>query len=434
MIKKISNYGTLVILGTLLLLVYKLQLVEANEYLGYVNFSISLEYVSAVLVSILFISLILPKSVEKPSDFFVFLYGIFVIFPYAVLFPIRGLIGLLDFFINFLILIFPVLCIAGIARINISANIPVLIGDRKITLIILLLSVFGVVIAYFTAPESAGFDVNNSYDRRLDARDGVASGSMAAYLIAATTNGFGPYLAFQGALRKQLMIVLFSMACGIAVYYFYGVKTPILIVCVALIIGQGVRTKRIHGFVRLIRNLLACVIVFALIEHFVFGYSFVGDYFVRRALTVPPYIVSAFFEFMDSSQSDIWSAFSGAQTSEPITFVVGEVFLDSPGLNANTNAFLYQLAANGIFSYLATIILVAFVFNILNSAYAAKRQPAMLYLGFLYAILLTEQAATTALVSSGVGFLIILLVFSEKGESTELSDKAETAETTAVVR
>ena len=52
------------------------------------------------------------------------------------------------------------------------------------------------------------------------------------------------------------------------------------------------------------------------------------------------------------------------------------------------------------------------VFAVLDGVYASKANPVLLYVGFAYAILLPEQAATTALLSSGVGALVALGVFS----------------------
>ena len=62
--------------------------------------------------------------------------------------------------------------------------------------------------------------------------------------------------------------------------------------------------------------------------------------------------------------------------------------------------------------YALAILLVGCVFALLDATYACRRNPELLFCGFSYAILLNAQAATTALVSSGIGFLVILVIFS----------------------
>lgn len=422
MISRATIFVLVLVIAGLLLAGYSLQLAEANEYIGYVAFPIDFSYLLIFLSSVCLITVLVPRGVSRPSDFFIFLYCIFVLLPYSTLFPIRMPVSFSDFLYNFFVLAAPVFLIKLTSLIRLSIYIPQLISEKFVTLAVVAASLVGLLIASVNSPESAGFDLLTSYDRRLEARDTLVTGGLAAYVVAASINGFGPFLAFLAGWHNKIWLFLFSLFCGVGFYYLYGVKAPLLIIAVAYLIGFMARTKSVRGFVAVVLTLLVCMLSFFIIEYYFFGYSIVGDYLIRRAFSVPPFIASAFFDFMNSNGSITWSAFTGVDSAEPITFFIGEVFLNSPGLNANTNAFLYQLAANGFPYYIITMLLVSIVYIVLDMVYISKRQVTVLYLGFIYAILLTEQAATTALLSSGVGFLILLTLFSKPNLNWEKED------------
>ncbi|MDY0096650.1 MAG: hypothetical protein RBT80_28455 [Candidatus Vecturithrix sp.] len=196
-------------------------------------------------------------------------------------------------------------------------------------------------------------------------------------------------------------------------YYLLGFKAPFAYIILATLIGGAVRGGRICIIPRVVYLIFSLIFGAFIFEYLFFGFSLTGDYLIRRVLSIPPYVISAYFDFMGAGSSFHWSVAEGVNRSEPITFLVGESFLGFPGLNANTNTFIYQLAAGGVPLYALTIMLVVSVFAMLDAVYAGKKNPALLYLGSLYAVLLTEQAATTALVSSGVGLLIVLNAMSQ---------------------
>ena len=95
---------------------------------------------------------------------------------------------------------------------------------------------------------------------------------------------------------------------------------------------------------------------------------------------------------------------------QPITMVMGE-YLGDPTLNANTNSFLYALGSTGWGGYIFDVLLVCAVFNFMDRLYIGRRDPALLWLGFLFSLLLVEQSSKTALVSSGIALAVLLSLF-----------------------
>lgn len=406
-----SGLSFLLIISTGLLTAYALQLAETNEHMGYKAIPIDLGYVASLSIALGIIGLLMPTKITKPSDFLSLLYGLFVLLPYSILHPIRHEISLLDFSIFFSALVAPLVATKIIVLITPPVRFPAAIGQRAFVWLVSCFCLAGLAMAFSNAPSAAGFDLSTSYERRIEGRSIYSAGTPSAYINAAIVNGFAPFLAFFAGWRRNTHLLVISAICGLGYFYLLGLKAPILFIALAFIIGRAAHTGKIHHFVRSMYFLLLGTIALFIIEYLLFGFSLTGDYLIRRAFTVPPYISSAYFEFMSSNSAIPWTLIDGADTTEPITFVIGEWFLGFPGLNANTNAFLYQLAAGGIPIYVLTIFLVAAVFAILDSAYATKRQPALLYLGFSYSMLITEQAATTALVSSGIGLLIAMTLF-----------------------
>lgn len=411
LLARIKALVCLFLLAVGILMAYNLQLAETNEYMGYHSFSIGLPYLISTMLAIFLIGLLMPVEIKKPSDFFTFIYGVFVLTPYVTLYPIRYLIDSQDLIVFLLALAGPFFIIRMVGFVAPPLRVPRLISMRVLVFLLILLCLVGVFFALLNAPASSGFDLETTYERRLEGRDIFPVRSPLAYLSAAIVNGFAPFLAFVAGWQRRKILLVFSLFCGCAFFYILGLKAPILLIAVASVIGYFARTGRIHKMTKIVYILLFCVFILFLLEFVFFGYSLVGDYFIRRALSVPPWVISAYFEFMSSSSSS-WSLLFGVSSDQSITFIVGEDFLGFPGLNANTNSFIHQLAAGGIPMYALTILLVACVFLLLDATYECRRNPAMQYIGFSFAILLTEQAATTALVSSGIGALVICVIFS----------------------
>ena len=395
-----------------LLAVYHLQLADTNGYLGFRAFEIDFPYLGTAVASIVVAGMLMPAHLRKPSDFFSWVYGLFVVIPYATLYPIRNPVEAEHFLLYFVVLILPLFAIWLVIAAAPAVRVPALITQRALVWLVALLCIAGLLLAFANPPASAGFELENVYERRLEGRSVFPAGSLSAYLNTAVVNGFAPFLAFIAGWRKKALLLLLSVASCVGFFYLLGLKAPLFFTALALMIGYSVRRRQVDTVIVAIYALVMASFLLFLVEYFLFGFSVVGEFFIRRTFSIPPYFVSAYFEFMSSPVTTGWSPLYGVDTSEPIAFHIGESFLGMPGLNANSNAFLYQLASGGIPLYALTIALVTVVFVALDAVYKCRHNAALIYLGFVYAILLTEQAATTALVSSGIGILILLNIVS----------------------
>ncbi len=401
------------VLAFVILATYQLQIAESNAYAGYVSFAVDASFMGRFVASLLLLSLAVPVRIAKPSDCFRLLYGLFVLLPYVVLHEIRGAVPLHEYVADFCILALPVFLMAAASYVVPAVRMPAVFRQEYVICLLVLLCLLGLANALSAPTPSAGFGLD-VYARRLEGRELFPDRSFFAYLNAAIVNGFAPLLAFIAGWRRKLWPLLLSAVCVIGYYYILGLKVPVIFVSLSLALGWAARMGKLETVGKVLCALLLGLFALFLFEYLMSGFSYTADYFFRRAYGVPAFLMAAYFDFMAAGGAPLaaWSALDGVHAAEPITFVVGERFLGDPGLNANTNTFLYALADGGVVLYGATVLLVLIVFLALDAAYRSRGSPVLLYLGFLYAILLTEQAATIALVSSGIGVLIMFFLFS----------------------
>lgn len=398
-----------------ILATYEVQISGANAYMGYADIQVEPGYLALLICSTLLVGAIIPLEINRPSDFFCVFYVIFVVLPYTTLFPISNSVGVSQYLLHYGVLLLPVILVRSVATHTVVLRLPSIISYGFLELVVVALCLAVTAYALRHAPSAAAIDLGTSYDRRIEGREIFQAGTPIAYLNAALVNGFAPFLAFLASWRRSAWLFLVAFACGSAFFYVLGLKAPIFYIVLAYSIGFAARSGRIRSFVLVVFCLLWLALLAAFVEFSVFDYSYVADYFLRRVFAVPAFLMSTYFEFMFHDPFSAWLPASGLRTQDGITFFIGESYLGLKGANANTDAFLYALAAGGVPLYLLTILLVTAVFVFLDATFRSNRNAAYLFVGFLYAILLVEQAATTALVSSGVGALIVLVSLTGRG-------------------
>jgi hypothetical protein len=383
-----------------------------NAYLGYRPLEFTLEYFVAISIAALVIGFTMPLEADKPSDFFRFFYSLLVVLPYGLLYASQGEVSFDQFLLMLSVLSLPLMLLSLTTRVTIAINTPAVISARTIGVFLFVCMVFGTIYILLMAPKTASFDLASIYVRRLDAREVFTAGSLGAYVQSITVNGLLPLTAYLAGIAEKRSRLLVVIACGAAFFYVLGLRAQFPMIAVGYLLGLNVSRSTVHRLPRQVLAIVAAVMAIAVLEWLVFDLSVVGDQIVRRVFTVPPFIISAYFDLMrDVAQG--WSMISGLSAPGGVTYLVGELYFNSPDSNANTNTFIYQLASGGVAAYAANVFLVTAVFILLDSLHRRKRQPVFLYLGFIFSVLLVEQNATTTLLSSGIGLFIIVYAFSK---------------------
>lgn len=409
---RLSVFLFLLLMAFALNLVYRMFLQEANEYMGYRPIDAGFEYWSRVLLCVFIAALMMPVQIARPSDFFFLFYGALVVLPYVTLHPILGPIGIDCFLVNIGVLLLPAATVGFIRQGRFVMKFPSLISTEVAFRFALAAALMGAAYMVIVASGSAGFDIDSSYIRRLAARDIFTDRSVGAYVSSITMNGLLPVLAFYAGLRDRWLWLQITLFCAGVFYYTLGVKAHVLMCGLGWLLGRGTRQGRLSSMPGLIGLLVTLLFLAFFIEYILFEYSYVGDYLLRRLFSVPPSLLSAYFDLI-VNPLQAWGPWSGIDSPYGVTFLVGDLYFNDPDANANTNGFVHQLAANGVLMYIASMFLVGLVFKVIDSCYATKKSAVFIGIGFIYGVLLVEQGATTALLSSGVGLL--LLLFSVSG-------------------
>jgi hypothetical protein len=359
-------------------------------------------------LAVMFGVFLFRKKYDKPSDYFLLLYGMIIIIPYFLLYDIWGgmtLIGLIA-------VAMPFLGVMIICELKFKSLQLTFFSEEFAILIIFLFSVAVVFALLVNPPANASFDIYNSYLRRLESRALYGDRTLIAYASSIVMNCMLALIFFWGVMRGKVFFLIASMFIYMGFYYIYGVKSPLLYMFFAG--GFAFFLRQSGGdvkFFNFIYYVILMIFILAWLEFLFFGYSYLEDYIIRRVFYVGSYLVGAYLHVVGD---DDFSLLQGLVVAKSASMYVGEDFLGSPGLNANTNAFLYMLLQYGVLGYLFAISLVGMVLVFLNSL--SHRSEVFLFISLIFGVLILEQSVTTTLLSSGVGLLLVIFHFSRKRE------------------
>ncbi len=405
--------GSLVLLVAVNLVVYVLQLAETNAYIGYQPLTLGPVYLAVLVLSLLIIWVFVPTRITQPSDFFRYVYGIFVLVPYALFHGAGGAIGISWYACMFALLLAPVLVVSLLGQVRIGLLSIGALSVRALDFLVVVLVLVTALITLRLAPASAGFGILDVYERRVEARDIFVSGSALAYATIISTNSLIPFLAYSAGVRARTWLLIASLVLAAIFFYALGGKASLVYLFLAYLLGKGARKERgatLHRIVFLSISATFCLVV---VEWVLTGYSLTAELTFRRAFAGTGHVMASYFDLMFSDTGK-WSAWSGIHAPGGVTYLVGELYFDvgAGEDNVDTNAFVYALAAGGLPAFMATILLTGGVLWFFDAVHRATHNSRFLYLGFAFSILIAEQAATTALVSSGIGLLTALTFLS----------------------
>lgn len=399
-----------------LIYIYQIYGYPANKYLGYNPIQFGSDYLLMASGSYLFAFYLFGKQYKKPSDYFLMLYGLAVIIPNMLLVDVWH--GGERFIIFRLFLhVIPFLIVMIASNFNLRLERLRLINETTLDVLILLVSVAIIFVLLNGKPATASLSLENSYIRRLEARNTYESGTILAYLSSMIMNGTIPLCVFVGIYKGRIIFMIAAIVLYMMDFYIYGIKAPLLYMTLAGVLAFSLSNHNpISRFYDWLRISIVSSFGFAWIEILFFNYSYVEDYLIRRIYYVSANISGAYSQLI---HGDSFSWMTGVlnPSKEPLTFYVGEHFLGAPGANANTNTFLYFFAQHGIPGYVFITIFVSMIFLIFDAL--RFQSGVFIFLAMMFSILLLEQSATTAFISSGIGILLFSYFLSGKSEYLE---------------
>jgi hypothetical protein len=221
-------------------------------------------------------------------------------------------------------------------------------------------------------------------------------------------NGFLPLLAFWAGVKRSKFLLIAPVIGWLSFFYLIGVKAPLFYITLSYILGVVLLSKQYSSAVLMLLLALLCFLVVSVVELLLFDYSYLADYFFRRAFSVPAFLISTYSDFFTVIHASEWSYHSGLLSDKPVSFIVGEDFLGMAGLNANTNSYVYAFTSGGLFSYIFVCLVVVTTFVVIDWRFKVNKSPEMVYCSFIFGLLLLEQYVGTIFLSSG--FLMVMLV------------------------
>lgn len=385
------------------------QIIQMNQAAGMK----ALTYSHGLLFSLLYVVasfyIYLKAKLNSPQGI---LIGILLFYSYIWFFAFYSVSGFTEarsVFLGGLVLFIPILLLILSAK-YLKVNYELLdLRNRSIKVrvefVITLLLILVSILMY----EKMGisFTFIDSYDRRMLAREEV--NGFLAYYFSMCLNGFAPLLAFLAIYNRKYFYLIVAFTFVLLGFGFIGTKAPIAYALLMAMIGFYF-SRGGNNIVFVLVLAMTGLIFLALLEFLYFGFSWIADIYVRRAILVVPQLQMYFIDFIFNRPDSTFSLLTGSERVTPITFVIGEVYTGNPETNANTISFLTELGRKGILGYLFNVFFLLVFYNLLAHLYKVSRHKVWLAISTLYALLLLEQSYSTALVSSGIAISTFMLV------------------------
>jgi hypothetical protein len=400
------------------------QLEEAN--FGMHSWDMSIDGLIIMVIGILIIAWRLASLKGEPSDFFLVFYSLIVLISFLSLYSVSGKISDKILVPAVFILFAPLLTVSAFREMMqpFRVSFKGIISSSHVERVVFCLVFAVIVLAYFNSPSATGFDITESYVRRLEGRT-LYGGSMG-YALAMTMNGLVPFLAFRGGLTGKNLLLVSAVSASVFFFWLVGVKAPFFYVMVAYLVGLSSNGNRLKKFTYYLLIAILGLWVIVLLEWDLFdNYSLLADYLFRRLFAVQAQVQGFYLDFLFNKKPIDWYWLTGsADTTFQPTFFIGKMYLNNAECNANTNTFLYNFVAGGVGGYLLALLIVPFILALFDQLWRSSQNNNYLFLGFIYGILLTEQAFTTAMVSSGVGLLFVLTVLEKAQLQSKVARKS----------
>lgn len=411
---------TLLTLASWILYVY--QFADTNAYTGIVPLPLHrVDYWWLMALWLVVLAALMPARPSRPSDVFLVLYIIGCCLWPAAYWPAVGLLDTGAAATLAAIMVLPAAAVhltrSLAPRDHATSSSPLAVFRRRYLLVATMgLVACAAVLSYRLAGDAGGFSLDEATARRLQGRETFSGAALPAYLLQMSANGLAPFLAFLGALRRSWLAVVAALAFALLCFWLLGLKSPVAYVFVLTGLGWLVRRGQIARGTILITGLLGFLMAFSIIEMLYFDVSVVAEFLIRRMTLVSSVIQAYFMDALGrvSGLSLLGSGFDlmGHATPE---YYIGATYMGSDLTNANTNAYLHELAVRGVLGYVAVTLGTCLLLAWCDRMWRNDHRPDGFAFATVLAILVVEQAFTTALVSSGLALCMVLSAMFARG-------------------
>lgn len=253
------------------------------------------------------------------------------------------------------------------------------------------------------------------HDRRMLSREFIPGGTLSAYFCSIFTHGVFPILLTYGVQKKKNIYVGIGLLNVLVLWGAFGEKYPMIIAAFIFFVMHYYRRMGYLHILHLVGVFLG-VVLLGIIEAFVFDYSYINDYFLRRTLVVPEVMLGAAELYVDRfghgfyTDTLIGVLFNSNRTT-PLTLLIGSNIFANDQTNANVNFLALSWMQAGLMGVIIEAAIVAGVIILLNKIYQQRGDWLTISVAFLLATKIIEQSLLTALISSGIMLMLISVFF-----------------------
>ena len=400
----------------LLVYLYRVDISPAYSYRGFVTRHLNMVEWAVSVVFFIIPVIILPIYPRRPSDYTVWALYLFSYAPTALLSVHILDRGLTDLVILLLMLLTGFF-LFFYSRSHIFNMLPEInISFKKID--ILLVFLLCIIIPFYVwslidfIPD---LDISTSYARRLMARETVVSSSIGAYILCFSRQCMLLIGVYLGIVKKKPYYLIITALLAIGLFSIDGTKTSILIPCILGVLAWLLVANPDRSILFL--PIAALIIGLSGLVEFWFNHSnIINDYLVRRIFIVTGVLNSFYWDFFSLHPKgmltdSIFSKFMEPVYDVPLTFVIGREYLHNIQSNANTGIWMGWYAHFGIAGVFAASVIGGFIVGLIDRLTKSGLYIFGCLICFLIGIIWSEQMLHTSMLTGGVVFFIVILLF-----------------------
>lgn len=363
------------------------------------------------------LTLLVPKLLNKISDYFFNIFLFIVIYPLGVLTSLNYNLSIEPFIVNFLSFLL-MLFVVNLRFSNKVIKFPYVKNGRRIYIFISVIMILYLIALYFVSGAVSNFnlDLSKVYDFR-DINSELTNIGITAYLNSWVYQVFSIALMAYFLLKKKYLY--FFILVGIQIFFFGVAAHKSILFSPLMVLGIYFYLSKTKAL-STVPMMLFLLIGFGLILYHFDNHSLLASVLIRRIFFVPASLNFSYFEFFSINSFNYWSdsILSGFQQRKYFNSIPQEIgaFL---GTNARANNGLVssgyaQAGYLGVFIY--SFILV-FVLKFLDQL-PEKNIPLWFYLVLVITpirnILLSSDLFTVFLTHGFIIAIVMLILFREK--------------------
>lgn len=300
-------------------------------------------------------------------------------------------------------------------------NVRITLVRHRVVALCLVLAAGAFALMLFAAADySLRLEFGSHYDRRFAAREITQTAPWLGYGSAWLTFFFIPALAALAVARRAPWLAALGFLCGLIVFSFDGSKNWMLLAFVA-----AGATWRFRSSARPVCPApfilgLAGMAALSLAEPWIISSLPYTDLLTRRILAVPAFLAGCYFDFFSQSPHLLYSDTTLINRFVPnpygtsAGYVIGEIYLGTPGMNANAGIWPNGFAQAGLLGVVLYSLLAATILRFFHHQWRRHLHPLAPAAMTVSCFVWIETSIPTSISTAGLAFWLLVLMFPRR--------------------